>query len=67
MIIKSLGYCFLRLSNWAIVNTDGVDVVTIEIEPLDITYEKAYIIACSTMSHRFSCMNMKYILNFHTL
>ncbi len=53
MIVNALRFCVLRLSTWAIVNTDGVDVVIPNIKPLDIVEEKACTTRGSTMSHRF--------------
>jgi len=67
MIVKVLCFCFQRLSTWTTINTNGVDVVIPNIEPLDVAKEEAYTIGGSIMSHRYFHMNMKKILKFYTL
>jgi hypothetical protein len=50
MIVKALCFCFKRLSTWTTINTNGVDVVIPNIEPLNVAKEEAYTIGGSIMS-----------------
>jgi hypothetical protein len=61
MIVKALCFCFQRLSTWTTINTNGVDVVIPNIEPLNVVKEKACIIGGSIMSYRYFHMNMREI------
>jgi hypothetical protein len=38
---QGLCFCFQKLSTWTTINTNGVDVVIPNIEPLDVVKEEA--------------------------